>query len=107
VSQGGAALQCAAVEPAPAAGESKELDFGAGEIAFHCAGPSAREPIDIALGPTLRSLGGLAAGGPEEALVYRLSPLQDWPAAGGCLWLSPTGRTASGQAFDAGMEVAP
>ena len=107
VSQGGAALLCAAIEPAPPAGESKDLDPGAGEIAFRCAGPSAAAPIDVALGRTLVALGGLAAGGPEEALVYRLAPLQEWPAAGGCLGLSPTGRAASGQAFDAGREVAP
>lgn len=107
VSQGGAALQCTAAEPAPLAGESKDLDFGAGEIALHCTGPSAAVPVDVALGRTLVALGGLAAGGPEEALVYRLAPLQEWLASGGCLWLTPTGRTASGQAFDAGIEVAP
>jgi hypothetical protein len=107
VSQGEEALRCEAVEPAPPAGESKDMDLGAGEIAFHCAGPSTAVPIDVKLGRTLAALGGLTAGGPEEALAYRLRPLQEWPAAEGCLWLAPTGSTASGQGFDAGMEVAP
>ena len=107
VSQGGVGLDCAALDPEPRVGESKDRDFGAGEIAFHCALPSDEAPIDVALGRALVSLDGIAAGGPEEVLVYRLAPISDWTAAEGCLSLSPAGRAASGQAFDAGMEVAP
>lgn len=89
IRQGGAPLSCEPVEPVPPAGEAKELDLGAGEIAFHCELPSSLVPIDIALGRTLVSLGGVALGGPEETLAYRVAPIEEWTAAGGCTEVKP------------------
>jgi hypothetical protein len=108
VRQGRTALACTAIVPPPPPGEAKPGDFGAGEIAYRCPRPDAAAPLDVEIGRTLVSLGGLAAGGPEEVLAYRLAAPALWPER--CFTLRPAGRAEAGpgaRAVDLGREVAP
>lgn len=88
VIQGGQPLACAFPPPGESARRAPQAkagpEEGLAEVELHCAHAAADQPVDLALTRELRSIGGLAAGGPEESMIYHLHAPGEWQDKGSC-----------------------